>query len=56
MKKYMVISVIEGEQGAAFFDKYEDAEQHKQNVECGMGGIAHVYALNDNNEYEFIYC
>ena len=56
MKKMMVISIIEGVQCASFFDKYEDAEQYRQDVECGIGGLAHLYELNNNNEYEFLGC
>ena len=55
MKKFMVISVIEGEQGATFFDSYEDAKQHVLAVACGMGGITYTYQLNDKlMEYEFL--
>lgn len=55
MKKFMVISVIDGEQGAAFFDSYVDARQHAMDVECGMGGIAQIYQLNEEaKEYEFL--
>ena len=55
MKKFMVISVIEGEQGATFFDSYVDAKQHAMHVECGMGGIPYTYQLNDElMEYEFL--
>lgn len=54
MKKFMVISVIDGEQGAAFFNGYSDARQHAQNVECGMGGRSYLYRLNkETEEYEF---
>lgn len=55
MKKYMVISVIEGEQAAAFFDSYIDARQYAMDVECGMGGIPYLYQLNEETEeYEFL--
>lgn len=55
MKKIMVISVIDGEQGAAFFDSYVDARQHAMDVECGMGGIPYLYQLNEESEeYEFL--
>lgn len=54
MKIFMVISVIDGEQGAAFFNGYSDARQHAQNVECGMGGRSYLYRLNkETEEYEF---
>lgn len=55
MKIFMVISLIDGEQGAAFFDSYVDARQHEMDVECGMGGIAYLYQLNEKTgEYEFL--
>ena len=55
MKKIMVISVIDGEQGAAFFDSYVDARQHAMDVECGMGGVPYLYQLNEETEeYEFL--
>ena len=55
MKKFMVISVIDGEQVALFFDSHVDARQHAMDVECGMGGIAQIYQLNEEaKEYEFL--
>ena len=43
MKKYMVITKIDGEQGAAFFDNRSDAERYRMDAECGCGGMAQVY-------------
>lgn len=55
MKKFMVVSVIDGEQGAAFFNGYSDARQHAQDVVCGMGGVPYLYQLNEKTkEYEFL--
>lgn len=55
MKKFMVIRVIDGRQSAAFFEEYTDAMRHKQNVECGMGGLAHLYIFHEEaKEYEFL--
>ena len=60
MKKYMVITLIEGKQGAAFFDDYDKASQYKMDAECGIGGIAEVYKYQEETEedcggYEFLY-
>lgn len=55
MKKFMVISVIDGKQDAAFFNGYSAARQHAQDVECGMGGRSYLYFLNEKTkEYEFL--
>lgn len=56
MKKYMVITIVDGEQGAAFFDKITDAEQYRSNC----GGTAQVYewqdeTVNECGAYEFIF-
>ena len=58
MKKYMVITRIDGEQGAAFFDKMTDAEQYRMDGECGCGGMAQVYEWKVGNyggAYKLIY-
>ena len=47
MKKYMVITVVDGEQGAAFFDDQTAAEQYRMNTECGVAGYAQVYRYID---------
>ena len=56
MKKYMVITLVDGKQGAAFFDKITDAEQYRSNC----GGTAQVYewqdeTVNECGAYEFIF-
>ena len=60
MKKYMVITKIEGYQAASFFDKLENAEQYRMDAECGMGGYAEVYEYKEETAeecggYEFLY-
>lgn len=60
MKKYMVITIVDGEQGAAFFDKITDAEQYRSKCVCGCGGTAQVYewqdeTVNECGAYEFIF-
>ena len=60
MKKYMVVTKIEGSQGACFFDELTKAEQYRMDAECGMGGYAEVYEYKEETEedcggYEFIY-
>ena len=58
MKKYMVITVVDGEQGAAFFDDQTAAEQYRMNCECGVGGYAQVYRYIDGKyggKYVFMY-
>ena len=58
MKKFMVITVVDGKQGAAFFDDLSSAEQHRMNCECGCGGCAQVYEWKVGKyggEYKLIY-
>ena len=60
MKKYMVITLIEGKQSAMFFDDYDKASQYKMDAECGIGAIAEVYVYQEETEntcggYEFLY-
>lgn len=43
MKRYMVVTRIDGEVGAAFFDDSGKAEQYRMDCECGCGGFAQVY-------------
>lgn len=52
MKKYMVVTVIDEKQGAAFFDDSSAARQYKMDAECGMGGFAQVYEWQDETEEE----
>ena len=43
MKKYMLVYIIEGEQGAKFSNNYLEISNAKMDVECGMGGYAEIY-------------
>lgn len=43
MKRYMVLTKIDGKQGTAFFDELSKAEQYRMDAECGCGGFAQVY-------------
>lgn len=43
MKRYMVVSIVDGMQYAYFTDEYLQAEQYRMDCECGMGGYAEVY-------------
>lgn len=44
MAEYMVISVIDGEQCASFYDTYAEAKGAKMNSECGLGAYAEIYS------------
>ena len=55
MKKYMVITLVDGEQHAKFFDTHDEAETYRMNCECGVGGYAEVY-IRMKNGYKFMYC
>lgn len=58
MKKFMVITSIDGSQHAKFFDKLVDAEEYRMNAECGCGLRAQVYELETDkytSSYRFIY-
>ena len=52
MKKYMVVTEIDGKNGAAFFDTKDQAWQYKMDAECGMGGEAEVYIRRPGNKHE----
>lgn len=60
MKKYMVVTLIDGSQHAAFFDQMEQVREYFS-VACGaMGGDAEVYEYKEATEdecggYEFLY-
>ena len=57
MKKFMVVTLCEGETHAAFFDTYREASNYRTNAECGMGAYAEIYerkALDDRREYVFL--
>lgn len=43
MKKYMVVSILDGEEYALFFDTYSEAKKWKQESECGFGGYSEIY-------------
>lgn len=54
MRKFMVISVIDGKQEATFFTNYVATKKHVLHVELTMGGTADMYLLNDDTQkYEF---
>lgn len=60
MKKYMVVTMIEGKQSAAFFDDRDKMESYRMAACCGMGGEAEVYLYQEPTEnecggYEFLY-
>ena len=60
MKKFMVVTEIEGHQSASFFDHMENARQYKMDAECGMGGYAEVYEYKEETGsecggYEFLF-
>lgn len=55
MKKYMVITMVDGEQHAKFFDTPSEAEEYRMNCECGVGGYAEVY-MRLKDHYMFMYC
>lgn len=60
MKKFMVITQLEGNQHAKFFDKKSEAEQYRMDAECGVGAYAEVYEYQEETEedcggYAFLY-
>jgi len=59
MKKFMVITSLEGSTDAKFFDKLIDAEQYRMNAMCGVSAEAQVYELRKdkygNESYSFMY-
>lgn len=59
MKKYMVVTSLEGSTNAKFFDRLIDAEQYRMDAECGVGAYAQVYELRKdkygNSSYSFMY-
>lgn len=64
MKKFMVVTMVEGNTCASFFATLNEAEDHRMNVVCGLGGIAQVYELMYHGDavkdggygfYDFIY-
>ena len=60
MKKFMVVTIIEGKQSAAFFDDRDKVRDYFSAAVCGMGGDAEVYEYKEATEeecggYEFLY-
>ncbi len=58
MKKYMVITLYEGQQGVSFYDSFDAAQDAHMNAECGLGAYAEVYERQDGPEggqYVMIY-
>ena len=60
MKKYMVVTIVDGHQSAAFFDDREKMENYRMAAVGGMGGEAEVYIYREASEnecggYEFLY-
>lgn len=63
MKKYMVITVFEGEEHARFFDDSEKAHQYFMDAECGVGANVEMYIREEPTEendyyegYSLFYC
>ena len=63
MPKYMVVTKVDGECGARFFDDPFKAEQYRMDCECGCGGLAEVYERQEPSEendymggYVLAYC
>ena len=58
MKKFMVVTLCEGETHAAFFDTYREASRYRTDAECGMGGYAEIYERSEEyqsiNQYRFL--
>lgn len=55
IRKYMVITYIDGEQDAQFFVKLSDAEEYYQHAVCGVGASAEVYERDDEMGYQMIH-
>ena len=52
MKTYMVISLVDGEQGVSFADHWEEATDIARNIECGLGGYAEIYGRDTHEDEE----
>lgn len=50
MKKYMMITLYEGQQGVSFYDSYDAAFGAHMDAECGLGAYAEVYERQDGPE------
>ena len=58
MAQFMVVSNVDGETVANFYDSLGEAENARMNCECGMGGYAEVYTRvsdEDGARYELLY-
>ena len=58
MPQFMVVSKVDGETGANFYDSLGEAENARMACECGMGGYAEVYTRvsdKDGDRYELLY-
>ena len=56
LKKFMVMTYLEGEQSTFFYDSLDAAEQHRMDAECGLGAYAEVYQRNKHDTaYELLY-
>ena len=62
MKEYMVVYLVDGETGAAFADTWDEAQNKRIDVECGLGGYAEIYGRDSHedtdqpDEYVLICC
>ena len=50
MKQFMVVTKVDGECSARFFDDSIKAEQYRMDCEVGCGGLAEVYERQEPNE------
>ena len=59
MKKFMVVTMLDGDPHAKFFDKLTDAERYRMDAECGVGVRAQVYEWRADKDgiegYSFMY-
>lgn len=57
MKKFMVVTCLENECHAKFFDTLREAEVYRMNAECGVGAYAEVYKYDTKKlEYKMMFC
>lgn len=57
MKRFMVVTLCEGETQARFFDTYKEASRYRMDAECGMGAYAEIYERKEfanGWEYDFL--
>ena len=55
MKRYMIVYIIDGEQGAHFCDEYTDAYNFSMDVDVAMGGYAEIYERIQDGDGIMIY-